>query len=177
MLKAFALDLPGAMTQRGFWLYVWQVPVANTTVHYVGRTGDNSSPYASSVYRRFGQHLGDAENTNALVQHLRLRYPDRDIWDYESFRMIAVGPVFPEVDRHPDFRHGEAPHYKDAFVLHVPFRDRAAALESKLAKELRACGYDVLNEVASKAVLQPHDWQLVQAALLEHFPKMRSEHP
>lgn len=177
MVKAFALVLPGAMTKRGFWLYVWQVPVANGLVHYVGRTGDNSSPYASSVYRRFGQHLGEADNTNALLQHLRHRYPGQDIWDYDTFRMIAVGPVFPEVERHPEFRHGEAPHYKDAFSRHIPFRDRAAALEARLTLELRACGYEVLNTVSSKAKLDQDDWELVKNALIEHFPNLSASRP
>lgn len=77
MPSIYELDLPGGMTERGFWLYVWEVKVEADEVLYVGRTGDNSSPYASSVYRRMGQHLGDADNTNALLRHLKGRFENR----------------------------------------------------------------------------------------------------
>ncbi|MBJ7579366.1 hypothetical protein JHC09_15940 [Devosia sp. MC532] len=177
MPETYVVDLPARMTQRGFWLYVWQVPVDGEDLYYVGRTGDNSSPYASSVYRRFGQHLGDADNTNALLKHLRKRYPEKDTWHYDTFRMIALGPIFPEVERHPDFLHGQAPHYRDAFTRHVAFRNRAAALEAKLARELTASGYEVLNTVSSNAPLDHDDWQLVKNALIEHFPNLSEIRP
>ncbi|UVK43615.1 hypothetical protein BPNPMPFG_005424 [Mesorhizobium sp. AR07] len=99
MPSIYELDLPGGMTERGFWLYVWEVKVEADEVLYVGRTGDNSSPYASSVYRRMGQHLGDADNTNALLRHLEDRFKNREIHSYERFRMFSYGPIFPEVNR------------------------------------------------------------------------------
>ncbi len=175
-LGVYDLALPGAMTKRGFWLYVWVIEAPDgRTVHYVGRTGDNSSPYASSVYRRMGQHLGDADKTNALLQHLRRLYPDAEIESFPRFRMVSCGPVFPEVDRHLDFEHGMAPHYAEAFERHKPFRDRAAALEAKLARVLADSGYVVVNEVRSYASLVDDDWIAVRDALAAHFPMIRGQ--
>ena len=49
-----SLSFSGELLQRGFWLYVWEVTAADgRTVHYVGRTGDSSSPNAQSPFTRF----------------------------------------------------------------------------------------------------------------------------
>ena len=173
MARTFILDLPGGMTQRGFWLYVWKVETEAGALHYVGRTGDNSSPYAASAYRRMGQHLGDADNTNALLKHLRQELQGRNIWDFESFRMVSHGPIFPEVERHPEFKHGEAPHYESAFEKHRPFRDRMALLEASLGNQLEKCGYRVLNGFSRHAAPDPADWRPVLEAFAEHFPALR----
>ena len=170
------LKLTGGMTERGFWLYVWRVknPEGKTFL-YVGRTGDNSSPYAASTYRRMGQHLGDADNTNALLKHLRDRDGARPIHEYETFEMFSFGPIFPEVERHPDFAYRVEPHWSDAMKLHEQYRDRAAALEKKLAAELRACNYDVMNKVNSDKPLNGDDWQRVKTAFAEHFPELKDQ--
>lgn len=174
MPKLHHLRLPGGMTERGFWLYVWRVQDSKGDVHhYVGRTGDNSSPFAASTYRRMGQHLGDAKNTNALLTHLRKIDEKRPIHHYEDFEMFSYGPIFPEVERHPDFSYRQFPHWENALKLHIPFRDRMAALEAKLAKELVKCGYSVLNKVNSRAKLIPEDWPSVRRAFAEHFDKLR----
>jgi hypothetical protein len=172
MPSIYKLDLPGGMTERGFWLYVWQVGTKAGDVLYIGRTGDNSSPYAASVYRRMGQHLGDADNTNALLSHLRDKFRNQEIHSYENFRMISYGPIFPEVERHPEFAYRVEPHWQSALDRHNPYRDRMAALECKLAHDLHAAGYDVLNKVTSKALLFLADWLPVRKAFTEHFPKL-----
>lgn len=172
MPSIYELDLPGGMTERGFWLYVWEVKTEAGEVLYVGRTGDNSSPYASSVYRRMGQHLGDADNTNALLRHLEERFKKREIHSYERFRMFSYGPIFPEVDRNPEFAYRVAPHWQSALDLHIPYRDRTAALERKLAQELRAADYDVLNVVNSNAPLIEADWPPVREAFVKHFSRL-----
>lgn len=172
MPSIYELDLPGGMTERGFWLYVWQVKAVADDVLYVGRTGDNSSPYAASVYRRMGQHLGDADNTNALLRHLQDRFKNREIHSYEKFRMISYGPIFPEVERHPEFAYRVQPHWQAALELHNPYRDRAAALERKLAQELHAAGYDVMNTVNSNAQLIDTDWPPVREAFAKHFSRL-----
>ncbi|HZG28505.1 MAG TPA: hypothetical protein VE079_08595 [Ensifer sp.] len=175
MPKMHHLKLPGGMTERGFWLYVWKVKnPEGKALLYVGRTGDNSSPYAASTYRRMGQHLGDADNTNALLKHLRERDGARATHDYEIFEMFSYGPIFPEVARHTDFAYGVEPHWGDAMKLHAEYRDRAAALEKKLAEELSACNYNVMNKVKSKALLVDGDWQPVKAAFAEHFPELKA---
>lgn len=165
------------MTQRGFWLYVWQVATERGNLHYVGRTGDNSSPYAASVYRRMGQHLGDADNTNALLKHLRVEFPGRNIWDFAGFQMISHGPIFPEVERHREFKHGKPPHYNEAFERHRPFRDRMASLEAHLAERLRASGYVVLNHFSKHYPPTADDWAPVRAAFAEHFPLLGDSDP
>ncbi|MCW1408483.1 hypothetical protein OLZ32_10895 [Rhizobium sp. 1AS11] len=174
MPKLHHLRLPGGMTERGFWLYVWRVQnSAGIELLYVGRTGDNSSPFAASTYRRMGQHLGDAKNTNALLTHLSANDGERPIHHYEEFEMFSYGPIFPEVDRHPDFVYRQPPHWEDALELHQPFRDRMAALEKKLAGELKRCGYRVMNSVNSKAVLDPADWPPVRDSFAEHFERLK----
>ncbi|WP_377277314.1 hypothetical protein [Rhizobium sp. R86522] len=171
MPKLHHLKLPGGMTERGFWLYVWRVENPNGEEFlYVGRTGDNSSPYAASTYRRMGQHLGDADNTNALLKHLREHDRARPIHEYETFEMISYGPIFPEVERHPDFAYRVEPHWTDARNRHDPFRDRMAALEKKLAQELKARKYNVMNTVNCDKPLLDEDWPPVKVAFAEHFP-------
>jgi hypothetical protein len=52
MPKTFSVTLDGAMLRRGFWLYVWEIKTPDgKDVLYVGRTGDNSSPYAQSLFQ------------------------------------------------------------------------------------------------------------------------------
>lgn len=173
MTKMHHLRLPGGMTERGFWLYVWRVrsPEGKEFL-YVGRTGDNSSPYAASTYRRMGQHLGDADNTNALLKHLSTWDGKRPISHYEEFEMFSYGPIFPEVERHKDFDYRRDLHWNDAMKRHEAFRDRTAALECKLAIELSR-NYTVMNRVNSKKALVETDWLPVLEAFSKHFPKLK----
>lgn len=174
MPKLHHLKLPGGMTQRGFWLYVWRVENPNGKEFlYVGRTGDNSSPYAASTYRRMGQHLGDADNTNALLKHLRQHDSARPIHEYETFEMFSYGPIFPEVDRHANFAYRVEPHWGKAMEIHKAFRDRISALEKKLADELKECNYNVMNQVNANTPLDDEDWQQVKVAFAEHFPELK----
>ncbi|SFG24320.1 hypothetical protein [Ensifer sp. OV372] len=168
------LRLPGGMTERGFWLYVWRVLSPHDQEFlYVGRTGDNSSPYAASTYRRMGQHLGDADNTNALLTHLREHDESRPISHYNEFEMFSYGPIFPEVERHPEFAYRLEPHWGDAMKKHEEFRDRTAALESRLARELHDRDYNVMNEVRSRRAVVETDWLPVRDAFSQYFPRLR----
>src|SRR5437870_4320804 len=126
-------SVPGAMLERGFWLYVWRVRSAQGEFLYVGRTGDSSSPFATEPYRRFGQHLGHQVNQNALRRHLESNgiAPEQ----CSELAMIAHGPLFPQATD------------MDA---HVGPRDTVAALERELASALQTVGYDVLNTVHCK---------------------------
>jgi hypothetical protein len=54
-----------------------------------------------------------------------------------QFRMVGHGPLF---DEGPG---------KD-FAAHKPIRDKVGAIEKKLAEDLKAAGYDVLNEVRGR---------------------------
>jgi hypothetical protein len=174
MPKMHRLKLPGGMTERGFWLYVWKVlnPEGEEFL-YVGRTGDSSSPYAASTYRRMGQHLGDAKNTNALLQHLGKRDKERPIHQYDEFEMFSYGPIFPEVERHPDFVYRQSPHWEAALALHEPFKKRMAVLEKKLAFELSERDYNVMNKLPEPVDVDLHDWDPVLEAFAAHFPRLR----
>ena len=93
----YALTLPGSMLQRGFWLYVWRVETPKGEMLYVGRTGDNSSPFATAPYQRMGQHLGHVKTQNALRRHLAKN--DIEPEDCTSFHLITHGPLYPEVEQ------------------------------------------------------------------------------
>lgn len=127
--KAYAMSFEGELLTRGFWLYAWRVTDHERTVVYVGRTGDSSSPYAGSPFRRIGQHLDPRVNAkgNALARLLKKAgfVPERC-----RFEMVAVGPVFPE---------------QENMDQHRPLRDQAAALERALAAHLKAAGHEVLG--------------------------------
>ncbi len=49
-LNDYSMTFDGALLERGFWLYVWRIIEGTRTVLYVGRTGDSSSPNASSPF-------------------------------------------------------------------------------------------------------------------------------
>jgi hypothetical protein len=55
---------------------------------------------------------------------------------------------------------------------HKPIRDVVAALEKALADELGRCGYNVLNPVSCKKVLDQRLWGDVRRAFARHFPKL-----
>lgn len=149
------LTMPGAMLQRGFWLYVWRVNTPKGEMLYVGRTGDSSSPNAAPPYARMGQHLGHVKASNALRAHLERVGVEPETC--AEFDLIAHGPIFPEQD---DMEAHRAP------------RDIVAALEKQLACALDAAGYDVLNTVKCRHSVDEKAWSAVRAAFIEHFPKI-----
>ena len=125
------------MLRRGFWLYVWEITTPNgEKVLYVGRTGDSSSPNAQSLFHRMGQNLGTLSTSSMVRNNLRKRGFDPVEC---KFRMVGHGPVFEEAAKTMD--------------AHKPIRDQVAAVEKRLAEDLEAAGYDVMNTVPSRAVL------------------------
>ena len=62
VINGFEMGFEGEVLQRGFWLYVWKIAYDQETYLYIGRTGDSSSPNASSPFNRIGQHLDFREN-------------------------------------------------------------------------------------------------------------------
>jgi hypothetical protein len=148
--------MPGTALRRGFWLYVWCVrDFAGAEFLYVGRTGDNSSPFATPVYQRMGQHLGRSKNQNALRRHLEGRGIDLEAC---SFTLTAHGPIFSE---------------QADMASHLPVRNSVGAMEKALADELKAAGYNVLNEVKWKHPLSADVWNTVRSQFCEAFPKLR----
>lgn len=153
--KTHALTLPGAMLERGFWLYVWRVETPKGEYLYVGRTGDNSSPYATPPYQRMGQHLGHQKTQNALRKYLEQNgiEPER----CQAFHLVAHGPLFPQA--------------VDMQAHRVP-RDIVAALEKALADTLQEVGYLVMNKVNCKKPLDESLFKNVLDAFTEAFPKL-----
>lgn len=150
------LSMPGAMLQRGFWLYVWRVDTPDGERLYVGRTGDSSSPNAAPPYARMGQHLGHVKASNALRAHLVRAGVEPE--SCRAFDLIAHGPLYAEQDDMDSHR--------------VP-RDIVAALEKQLACTLASAGYKVLNTVHCRQPLDKEIWSMVKAAFIEHFPDIR----
>ncbi|WP_193142265.1 hypothetical protein [Meridianimarinicoccus sp. MJW13] len=164
MAELHTLTLPGPMLQRGFWLYVWRIDTPKGERLYVGRTGDNSSPYATAPYTRMGQHLGFQKASNSLRRLLT----EQGIKPEQcgQFDLVSYGPIFPEIGKTEEQDHGEQ------MELHKPVRDRMAALERDLRDALSDAGYSVLNVVRSKAKSDPVTWRDVLAAFSANFPKL-----
>lgn len=128
-IHGYEMGFEGELLQRGFWLYVWEIVYGKNTYIYVGRTGDSSSPNASSPFNRIGQHLdfrGNAKG-NSLAKHLRQAGVDPK---KSKFRMLALGPLFEE---------------QKSFEAHKPYRDQMATFEYEMAEHLRKMKFNVLG--------------------------------
>ena len=154
------LTLPGAMLQRGFWLYVWRIQSPQGEHLYVGRTGDSSSPFAIPPVQRMGQHLGHNKNQNALRRQLSNR--GIALEECRELELIAHGPLFEEAK---------------CMETHRAPRNVVAALEKALADALKAAGYDVLNSVSCRMPLDEGLFEAVQGAFAVHFPALCSGEP
>lgn len=149
------LHFHGGILQRGFWLYGWEItPPSRQPLYYVGRTGDSSFPFAQSPFNRMGQHLGFNENSNVL----RKRLKNLGIRPEECrFQLVSHGPILEEAG-HPD--------------EHLARRDQVAAMEKALAEELDAAGYNVVNKVHCRQVLDGEAFAKVKSAFAASFPKL-----
>jgi hypothetical protein len=130
-VNAHSMSFDGALLRRGFWLYVWRIrPRGKRPVLYVGRTGDSSSPFASSPFKRIGAHLElrKTAKANSITRCLRRAKIEPSECRYE---MVALGPIFPE---------------QSSMKRHGPFRDRAAALEYSLWAWLHRRPYEVIGK-------------------------------
>lgn len=165
MAELHTLTLPGPLLQRGFWLYVWRIDTPKGERLYVGRTGDNSSPYATAPYSRMGQHLGFQKASNSLRRLLTEQGIEPE--QCAQFDLVSYGPIFPEIGKTKEHDHAEQ------MGLHKPVRDRMAALERDLRDALTDAGYLVLNVVRSKASSDTDKWPEVLAAFSENFPKLK----
>jgi hypothetical protein len=128
-LNGYQMEFNGEVLERGFWLYVWEITEGATKHLYIGRTGDSSSPHASSAFNRIGQHLDfrPTAKGNSLAKRLKeagLNPKKR------KFRMLALGPFFPE---------------QGTFEAHKPYRDQMATYEYELARHLQKNGFSVLG--------------------------------
>ena len=157
MIRSHSMKFDGALLQRGFWLYVWEIKGDKSHHVYVGRTGDNASPHAQSPFKRIGQHLDPSPNAkgNALGKQLRnagVKHVGC------TFEMVAIGPLFPE---------------QRTMTEHVPVRDQMAALERAVADDLKDRGYEVLG--THPRVGKPDSSLVAQLRTLleDRFPQVR----
>ncbi|MFN8160882.1 MAG: hypothetical protein U0R52_07555 [Solirubrobacterales bacterium] len=152
MPNTHTVALDGGTLQRGFWLYTWEVtPPDGEKLLYVGRTGDSSSPNAQSPFNRMGKHLGNLETSSMLRNHLDKRgvLPEQC-----KFRLVAHGPILEEAD---------------GMEAHKERRDLIGALEKKLAEDLAAAGYEVMNTVNCLKPLDEEMYAPVHAAFAQEF--------
>lgn len=119
-----------------------------------GERGTTHRPNAQSLFNRLGQNLGTLPNASMVRNHLGKRGIDPAQC---QFRMVGHGPIFDEVPN------------KD-FEAHKPIRDKVGAIEKQLAEDLKAAGYDVLNEVKWKAPLDQELYEPIRAAFAVEFP-------
>lgn len=99
-----------------------------------------------------GQHLGNAKNSSMLRNHLGDRgvVPERC-----AFRLVARGPILDEAEERE---------------IHYERRDAIGALEKRLAEDLVAAGYDVMNTVHCRKRLDEALYEDVRVALAAEFP-------
>ena len=155
--STYCLAFDGAMTDRGFWIYVWKVQSPKGILLYVGMTGDTGFPSANPPFKRMGQHLDPKELGNTLLQYLEKRgVSPRDC----RFELLAHGPLF-----------REAP-YK---CEHRKLRSRVASVEKMLRDTLDKVGYNVMNPVNSRQPLDVDLWDQVRTAFAKHFSKLLQE--
>ena len=152
------LTFDGAILQRGFWLYVWEItPAGAAPLYYVGRTGESSSTHAQSPFNRMGQHLGFKEASNALRRQLLAQGVTPEDC---QFKLVAVGPL-------------DAESIEDSRAQHDERRDRIAAMEKALSDLMLDSGYKVINRVHSKKTLDLQMFEDVHLAFAGAFSKIR----
>jgi len=150
-MRVHHISFPGAILERGFWLYVWRIQSGARVFFYVGRTGDSSSKFAASPFSRLSQHLDVRQNAaaNMLLRHVRRMGLDPLAC---KFDLIALGPLFPE---------------QPTLELHREFRDRMAPLEAELATYLRSKGLEVVGNHRTNTVADTQLLAEVQSAFDE----------
>jgi hypothetical protein len=152
----YKLAIPPEILKRGFWLYVWIIKLrGGRAVHYVGRTGDSSSPNAQSPISRISGHLGPNAHANALRRHLN--HCGIEFTNCEALEFVTYGPLEDEVKNWDD---------------HKPRRDRTHALERDLCNGLIAAGYEVMNVVTCTSPTDEAAWTAVRAAFRDRFERL-----
>jgi hypothetical protein len=153
--STYDLTFKGELLNRGFWLDVWDIELPDKThICYVGRTGDSSSSNAKSPFNRMSQHPGFNAKSNVLRRCLNALGIDPAKC---MFRLVANGPVLPEMVTHMD---------------HQTNRDQIAALEKALADAMTLAGYDVINKIACRKSLDEKQFSRVWKEFAVHFPKL-----
>ena len=150
-INSCVMEFDGEVLERGFWLYVWEILYGQEKYIYVGRTGDSSSPNASSPFSRIGQHLDFLENAkgNSLAKRLKEAGVDPK---KSRFRMLALGPFFPE---------------QGSFEAHKPYRDQMATFEYETAAYLREMRFNVLGTHQKGTPIPPNVVDEIKSRVVE----------
>jgi hypothetical protein len=144
----------GSLLRRGFWVYVVEINSTSSKHYYVGRTGDTSSPFASSLFARLSAHLDQKQSAKGNSLSKRVREQRLDCSEC-SYRVIGIGPLFKQ---------------QLNMALHRPFRDQMAALESHLAELLRSRGYSVIGTHPRPKSVDAALLKRVLPIVDQHFP-------
>lgn len=158
-MKAYSMFFDGALLERGFWLYIWDIKKPPERYLYIGRTGDSSSPNAASPFARIGHHLDFRPNAKANSISRRLKEKNL-VPSSAKFAMLAIGPLFPE---------------QESFKDHIVCRDQLAALENALAEHIRNNGYNVLGTHNSRKAVDKNTLKEVIEIVEKHFPPRGSQ--
>jgi hypothetical protein len=160
-MKTSRMSFDGVLLNRGFWIYAIRIfNKSGQRYLYIGRTGDNSSKNAGSPFRRIALHLNlsPSAKTNALTRLIRKKVitPSQC-----TFRLTAVGPIFPE---------------QNNFKSHKPYRNKMTAIEKAVADHFRAKKhYTLLGKHDDNEVKDPARAQKVIKALESDFGKENSQ--
>lgn len=149
-MNDYSIKIPGSLIERGFWLYVWKiVRKGESTLWYVGRTGDSSSGKAQSPLNRVGQHLNQSEGSrsNALTKQLSKEGISAKECDFEYH---AIGPIYANTDDQDEFR---------------VRRDKIATLERWTADWFLARGFRVLGTHPRPRHENVAEWSEVESFL------------
>ncbi len=148
------MKIDGRLLSRGFWLYIWEITSDSKRRLYVGRTGDNASPFAASPFKRIGQNLDSKPNAKANALY-RLLQREEMICSECAFEMVAIGPIYAE---------------QKTWEEHVPCRNKMAAIEGHAAQYLKARGYKVLGFHPPGKTDDCGNWKRVETLLADKFP-------
>ena len=167
------LTFHGSMNRRGFSLYVWKIEHPEKgELLYVGRTGDSSSPNASSPIKRMGQHLDSKAKGNSLYQWLEEKEVTPE--SCTTLTLVSYGPLYEEVRLDSKETMDEATRREKLMTKHKVPRDIVGALEKGLADTLTKAGYKVMNPVTGNSDTVSPLWQEVLDAFEPHFPKLKN---
>jgi hypothetical protein len=143
MAETFMVEFDGELLRRGSSLYVLEATTPDSAkLLYVGMTK------AQSLFERLAGNVGRHPTLSRARSCLEQRGVDPITC---QFRMVGYGPLITGATEQKP-------------------KPQLAALEKKLAEDLTAAGYDVMNDVHSNALVDEELYKQVRDALAVQFP-------
>ncbi|WP_417693431.1 hypothetical protein [Roseibium sp.] len=115
--------------------------------------------------------MGYAKTQNALRRHLIGRSITPE--ECREFDLVAHGPIHPEIEKPVDYCHDDKAANAALMKVHKPIRNIVGAMEKRLAEDLSAAGYEMMNTVHWKPTILDAEWQPIRDAFAEKFPKLK----